>query len=151
MASPHINILLTKKSSIDAMSLMGPRAYTQQCSLINQYRDSTKIFEKYEIQSKMEFVQYLNSLDDRPAYLGGRNNQWRELSLENLPNAPVQFALPVKKSGAHVTPQKIKKKLKPKIQEKNILQEINLEDDFGMLFEWTHDLSVDHLEDYTVQ
>ncbi len=60
---------------------MGAKAFLQQLQANELHHDSFGINETFEIGNKMEFVQYLNSLDERPAYLGGRNNGWRELTI----------------------------------------------------------------------
>ncbi|TPX35667.1 hypothetical protein SmJEL517_g01928 [Synchytrium microbalum] len=40
--------------------------------------------ESVDITSQNEFVQFMASLDARHAHLGGRQNNWRELKLEDL-------------------------------------------------------------------
>ena len=69
------------QASMDSCSIMGNRVFHQN-ALQTQYSQKTfKTYEPYQVDNKLEFIQYMNSLDDRPAYLGGRNNGWRELSI----------------------------------------------------------------------
>lgn len=69
------------QAAIDSCSVMGARTYRENIMINEYHHDAFGIYEPYEVGNKLEFVQYLNSLDERPAHLGGRNNGWRELTI----------------------------------------------------------------------
>jgi hypothetical protein len=120
---------------------MGPRTYYENVIMQEYHRELFDIYEDYEVGNEIEVVRYLNSLDQRPANLGGRNNNWRELTVSPYSTQSIQYDLLSKKTRI---PQK-KKVLKRK-EDKDLLE---IEDEFGLLYEWTNNLSLDHLVDYT--
>ena len=63
----------------DSTRYMSPRTYMQNILMDEQQRDIHGIISKDEVVSRVEWVMYLNSMDKRPCYLGGRGNGWREL------------------------------------------------------------------------
>lgn len=66
---------------------MGPRTYYENVVMQEYHRDLFDVYEAYEVGNQIEVVRYLNSLDERPPNLGGRNNNWRELTVSrNLYN-----------------------------------------------------------------
>jgi hypothetical protein len=79
--SGHRVIQVGTKAAMDSCSMMGARVYRQCYEVEQQFHEAFGVYDTYEVDSRMEFVQYLNSMDERPAYLGGRNNGWRELTI----------------------------------------------------------------------
>jgi hypothetical protein len=78
---------------MDAFTVMGAKTYHEGVILEEHYQKTFGVYEPYQVGNKMEFVQYLNSLDERPAYLGGRNNGWRELAGSCMTILPNGFAI----------------------------------------------------------
>jgi len=64
----------------DAYKLMGNRNFEKVINKDNVWNNSCDIADPSDVTSKKEYIQYMNSLDKKPIYLGGRNNGWRELS-----------------------------------------------------------------------
>ncbi|KAJ1548196.1 putative protein CXorf58 [Cladochytrium tenue] len=66
------------KAAKDACKVMGVRLFRELVAT------STSMPDKVDVINRMEYVQYSNYLDELPARLGGRNNGWRLLRLDNL-------------------------------------------------------------------
>jgi len=64
----------------DAYKLMGNRNFEKVIKKDNQWIKNCEIADPSDVTNKKEYIQYMNSLDKKPIYLGGRNNGWRELS-----------------------------------------------------------------------
>jgi hypothetical protein len=69
------------KASEDAYNVMGYRLYSNQILLPDLQCSTGKVEKRYEVTDSMELIQYLSSIDKKPAHLGGRNNGWRELNI----------------------------------------------------------------------
>ncbi|KAI8923520.1 hypothetical protein BC831DRAFT_470746 [Entophlyctis helioformis] len=171
------------KAAEDSCTVMGNRTYQESIFFEEQQHRLFKIGRSYEVTDKMEYVQYMNSLDYKAPHLGGRNNGWRELSTSQLAaSQSVHYDLRKRgdrdpawaaslrllprqpenaKSADHVTAQMFqdlsRKRLeadvaadggKPRPGLPN--REAEMDDDFGLLFEWTNNLSFDHLMDYVI-
>ncbi|KAJ3034565.1 hypothetical protein HDV00_004928 [Rhizophlyctis rosea] len=125
--------------------MMGVRLFAENMFLEEYYSCGAKISDSVDVTNRIEFVQYLNTMDKRPAHQGGRNNEWRELSVTRSTPPPghyhdgvviptgigdgFAFGPGVGGSGGGA---------------------MGLEEDFGHLFEWTNRLSLEALEDYVV-
>ncbi|ORX43383.1 hypothetical protein BCR36DRAFT_336001 [Piromyces finnis] len=64
----------------DAYKLMGNRNFEKVINKDNVWNNSCDISDPSDVTNKKEYIQYMNSMDKKPIYLGGRNNGWRELS-----------------------------------------------------------------------
>ncbi|ORX85552.1 hypothetical protein BCR32DRAFT_290637 [Anaeromyces robustus] len=64
----------------DAYKLMGNRNFEKVINKDNVWNNTCDIANASDVTNKKEYIQYMNSLDKKPIYLGGRNNGWRELS-----------------------------------------------------------------------
>ncbi|OUM62424.1 hypothetical protein PIROE2DRAFT_11274 [Piromyces sp. E2] len=68
------------KAYHDAYKLMGNRNFEKVINKDNVWNNTCEISDPSDVTSKKEYIQYMNSMDKKPIYLGGRNNEWRELS-----------------------------------------------------------------------
>lgn len=68
------------QAAVDSCKMMGNRLFTENFIIAESQLQSYRISEAYEVTNRLDFIQYMTSLDERPTYLGGRNNGWRELS-----------------------------------------------------------------------
>ncbi len=77
----HDAIAAGSKAAEDSFSVMGSRCYQEKIVFQDFHPDPYKISKAYEVTDKMEYIQFMNTLDKKPAHLGGRSNDWRELKL----------------------------------------------------------------------
>ncbi|KAI8801920.1 hypothetical protein BJ742DRAFT_913022 [Cladochytrium replicatum] len=68
------------KAAEDSCKIMGPRLYMEKVIATEYRRRLRTVAEPIDVTNTMEYVQYLNVVDQQPPQLGGRNNGWRELS-----------------------------------------------------------------------
>ncbi|XP_043928232.1 putative uncharacterized protein CXorf58 homolog [Protopterus annectens] len=79
------------EAASDACKLMGHRRFYDQLILDELHRQQIKIADEYDIATMKDYKQYASSLDETPAYLGGKDNFWRKLSLESLPKTTMIY------------------------------------------------------------
>lgn len=143
---------------------MGKRRFEQRILAEDTIKDRYKISKAYEVTDKREFVQFMTTLDKKPAHLGGRCNDWRELSLSSNQKITsdhlareewLDYDFSNKSESAvpqvPIKPAKYKAFTKFSKSKEKILR-INLEDlgpDFDMLFNWASSLDEsDFLADF---
>eukprot|EP00116_Pleurobrachia_bachei_P006347 sb/3466609/ len=73
----------------DALKLMGNRRYYDQ--LISDAAQCSAITDEMDVATLRDFMILQSHEDELPSYLGGRHNQWRELTLENLTRRDVMY------------------------------------------------------------
>ncbi|MGH0172435.1 UNVERIFIED_CONTAM: hypothetical protein FKN15_005007 [Acipenser sinensis] len=71
--------------------MMGHRRFFDQIILDEIQRQGKKIVDEIDVTSLKEYMQYVSHLDEMPAYLGGRDNSWRKLSLQGLPRTTIIY------------------------------------------------------------
>ncbi|TPX72398.1 hypothetical protein SpCBS45565_g00516 [Spizellomyces sp. 'palustris'] len=158
--SGHRLIQADTQAAVDSCAIMGVRLYSENM-IRNEYQNrALKISHSDEVTNRLEFVQYLSSLDCKPAYLGGRNNGWRELNItpaaRQLDFRPETEHHGFLKGIIHVSDVAYHLSLTGMFSESNRTRqphrelEPELDDDFDPLFEWANDLSLDSLADYVV-
>ncbi|XP_038613211.1 putative uncharacterized protein CXorf58 homolog isoform X2 [Tachyglossus aculeatus] len=81
----------TCEAMVDACKLMGNRKYYNQMIQDQLQYQKHKIADEIDVVTLKDYMQYASYLDETPAYLGGRNNCWRRLSLENFPRAMIVY------------------------------------------------------------
>jgi hypothetical protein len=156
------------QASEDSFNIMGSREYTQKIVLPDLQQKSTKIEKHYEVTDKLEYIQYVTSLDRKPPHLGGRNNDWRELKLSTFKDENVIYGDTKNYSWkrrnfraidkAHHIMDKYKdvntKKYggnRKKTQMEGVIPvATSIDDDFGMLLDWVDHLDEENLTDYDV-
>ncbi|KND00875.1 uncharacterized protein SPPG_03977 [Spizellomyces punctatus DAOM BR117] len=171
--SGHRLIQADTQAAVDSCAIMGVRLYSENM-IRNEYQNrALKISHSDEVTNRLEFVQYLSSLDCKPAYLGGRNNGWRELNItpftatQNLiydarssrrstrfssRNGTSGIAKGISNSSRPSVGRVRKQNPKSQNRTRQLHRELEpeLDDDFDPLFEWANDLSLDSLADYVV-
>ncbi|KAI0243075.1 hypothetical protein LSAT2_008863 [Lamellibrachia satsuma] len=75
----------------DACQLMGHRRFYDQLISDQLQRDTHAVTDEVDIITLKDYMQYLSLLDETPAYLGGRDNCWRKLTLEVLPRQTIFY------------------------------------------------------------
>ncbi|XP_041088714.1 putative uncharacterized protein CXorf58 homolog isoform X3 [Polyodon spathula] len=79
------------EAAVDACRMMGHRRFIDQIILDEIQRQGKKIVDESDVTSLKEYMQYVSHLDEMPAYLGGRDNSWRKLSLQGLPRTTIMY------------------------------------------------------------
>ncbi|KAK1169389.1 putative uncharacterized protein CXorf58 isoform X1 [Acipenser oxyrinchus oxyrinchus] len=79
------------EAAVDACRMMGHRRFFDQIILDEIQRQRKKVVDEIDVTSMKEYMQYVSHLDETPAYLGGRDNSWRKLSLQGLPRTTIMY------------------------------------------------------------
>jgi hypothetical protein len=77
----HEKVAPGTQAAEDAFSVMGSRCFNEKIIMEDIYQPSNQIERAYEVSNHMEYLQYNSTIDKKPAHLGGRNNEWRELKM----------------------------------------------------------------------
>ncbi|XP_029459273.1 putative uncharacterized protein CXorf58 homolog isoform X1 [Rhinatrema bivittatum] len=81
----------SSEAAVDACRLMGYRTYYHQMIRDEVQHLKYKITDIIDVATMKDYMKYISNLDETPAYLGGRDNQWRKLSLENVPRTMIMY------------------------------------------------------------
>lgn len=133
------------KAAVDACRVMGVRLYTEL--VVSETNQPDPI----DVTNRLEYVQYMNSVDNLPARFGGRNNDWRVLNFDDFQSREIYFEKSLSKINLH---QRKRRKRPPKpIQKPSQGQDkphdvLDIQDDFGTLFEWANTLNINDLHDF---
>ncbi|KAJ8330119.1 hypothetical protein QVD99_003144 [Batrachochytrium dendrobatidis] len=160
------------QAATDACVVMGQRAY-QKRLMIDEQLGIHPIGRYYEVTDRMEFVQLMNSFDDHLPHNGGRNNGWRELIDTNFARQSLHYDRRIQARQSITGKNGLKSISKAAIArpgavtgnlinnvsasmgpaQKSIVAEKDkdIEDDFGVLFEWANHLSSEDLRDYMLE
>ncbi|XP_060689251.1 uncharacterized protein CXorf58 homolog [Hemiscyllium ocellatum] len=71
--------------------IMGHRKFYDLIIEDNLQYQRTKIADETDVVTMKDYMQYISSLDETPAYLGGKDNYWRMLTLTNLPRTTIMY------------------------------------------------------------
>ncbi|KAI9341638.1 hypothetical protein BDR26DRAFT_1006973 [Obelidium mucronatum] len=141
----------------DACKVMGTRAFTDLVLNKAMYVNSRHIAEPSDVTNRMEYVKYMNEMDQLAPKHGGRNNGWRELSFSSITcqatlydnNSLLRSNTALKPRLSSMKSRKSKPHTAAKPHNHHVSQlQVELEDDFVNLFEWTTNLHLGDLEDY---
>ncbi|KAI8898906.1 hypothetical protein BC833DRAFT_587997 [Globomyces pollinis-pini] len=150
------------QASEDAIEIMGSKLYQEKIVMEELHQNENTISKIYEVTDKMEYIQYLNTLDKKAPHLGGRNNDWRELKITQFGDQSVVFdarnpgdtlskLLKRPKYPHEIAIAKKKEAVVEKQRNFSVhLIETHLDDDFRDLFDWSSNLDNNHLNDYEV-
>ena len=61
---------------------MGHRQFYDQFLQDTIQYETHKIVDEIDVTTLKDYMRYLSLLDETPAYMGGRDNTWRKLTLE---------------------------------------------------------------------
>ncbi|XP_076820388.1 uncharacterized protein CXorf58-like isoform X1 [Clavelina lepadiformis] len=75
----------------DACKLMGHRKFYDQMIIDACQFEKDKITDEVDVTTVKDYMQYLSNMDETPSYLGGKENYWRQLSLEVLPRQSIMY------------------------------------------------------------
>ncbi|XP_067848398.1 uncharacterized protein CXorf58 homolog [Heptranchias perlo] len=105
--------------------IMGHRKFYDLIIQDNLQYQRTKIADEVDIVTVKDYMQYISNLDETPAYLGGRDNYWRMLTLTNLPRTTIIYDI-VDYAQSRTLSQRLKEVL-PNLLSKPITEEIQLQ------------------------
>ncbi|KAI8820782.1 uncharacterized protein EV422DRAFT_530144 [Fimicolochytrium jonesii] len=158
------------QAAVDSCTIMGVRLYAENLIRTEQQNRALKMPHSDQVTNRLEFIQHMSSLDQKPAYMGGRNNGWREMNVtpyaglsecvfdvRRRGGVPERRALPWKRR-----PQKPgncgKGRNEPRFgkagdDRQMYKHEDDLweDDDFDPLFAWTNNLNLESLVDYVLE
>jgi hypothetical protein len=77
----------------DSLKLMGSREFCNQMLKDACHYEKRKVVAKTDVTSVKDYWQWQSTLDEMPSSLGGRNNQWRRLTLDIIPRHTVFYDL----------------------------------------------------------
>lgn len=75
----------------DSLRLMGNRHFYDQMLQDTIRHQQASITDEVDVTTLKDYMQYLSNLDETPAYLGGRENYWRKLTLDDLPRHTIFY------------------------------------------------------------
>ncbi|KAM8819836.1 uncharacterized protein CXorf58 homolog [Eudromia elegans] len=81
----------SNEAAADACKLMGYRKYYEQIVQDELQYQQQRITDETDVATMKDYMHYISSLDETPAYFGGRNNCWRRLSLQNFPRTMIVY------------------------------------------------------------
>uniref|UniRef100_A0A8C6YPB9 Uncharacterized protein n=1 Tax=Nothoprocta perdicaria TaxID=30464 RepID=A0A8C6YPB9_NOTPE len=81
----------SNEAAADACKLMGYRKYYEQILQDELQYQKQRITDETDVATMKDYMHYISSLDETPAYFGGRNNCWRRLSLQNFPRTMIVY------------------------------------------------------------
>ncbi|XP_078264750.1 uncharacterized protein CXorf58 homolog [Rhinoraja longicauda] len=105
--------------------IMGRRKFYDLLIQDNLQYQRTKVADEVDIVTAKDYMQYASNLDETPAYLGGRNNYWRMLTLANLPRTTIMYDI-VDYAHSKTLSQRLKEEL-PFLLIKPITENIQLQ------------------------
>ncbi|XP_074070346.1 uncharacterized protein CXorf58 homolog isoform X4 [Macrotis lagotis] len=76
---------------VDACKLMGNRKYYDQIIQDQLHFQTYKIADEIDVVTMKDYMHFTSFLDETPAYLGGKSNCWRRLTLENFPKTMIIY------------------------------------------------------------
>ncbi|CAF0783582.1 unnamed protein product [Brachionus calyciflorus] len=79
-------------AAVEACNQMGNRQY-YNLVIFDRLQQQTKgkVSDQESIVCLKDYMQYASVLDDMPAYVGGRSNNWRRLNLSDLPRYTIFY------------------------------------------------------------
>jgi hypothetical protein len=82
--SGHDTITPGTRAAEDAFTVMGSRCFHEKILFPDLEQPVHAIEKAYEVTDHLEYIQYRTTIDHKPAHLGGRNNNWRELKMARI-------------------------------------------------------------------
>jgi hypothetical protein len=113
---------------------MGKAQFQKSILSDDTKKESFTISKAYEVTDKMEFIQFMNALDKKPVNMGGRSNDWRELTTNLVKEDCLDYGQTVRSKYKIYT-----KFSKSKLQAYNVKIE-DMGKDFEMLCDWASSL-----------
>lgn len=105
--------------------IMGRRKFYDLIIQDNLQYQRTNVADEVDIVTAKDYMQYASNLDETPAYLGGRDNYWRMLTLTNLPRTTIMYDI-VDYAHSRILSQRLKVEL-PILLSKPVTENIQLQ------------------------
>ncbi|KAJ3396675.1 putative protein CXorf58 [Lobulomyces angularis] len=79
----------------DSCDMMGTRKFMEQVIMDEQYYSKypKQILDPNQVTTKHEYIKYMTSLDHKSSNLGGRDNNWRHLEMDDFPSHKLFYDL----------------------------------------------------------
>lgn len=81
------------EASREACDMMGARKFYDLVIQDAVHHQQHRITDEIDVTTSKDYMQYLSLLDETPAYMGGKENYWRRLTLNSLPRSTIFFDL----------------------------------------------------------
>ncbi|XP_074157017.1 uncharacterized protein CXorf58 homolog isoform X1 [Sminthopsis crassicaudata] len=81
----------SSEAVVDACKLMGNRKYYDQIIQDQLQFQKYKVADEIDVVTMKDYMHFTSFLDETPAYLGGKSNCWRRLSLQNFPKTMIMY------------------------------------------------------------
>uniref|UniRef100_A0A7N4PEB3 Uncharacterized protein n=1 Tax=Sarcophilus harrisii TaxID=9305 RepID=A0A7N4PEB3_SARHA len=81
----------SSEAVVDACKLMGNRKYYDQIIQDQLQFQKYKVADEVDVVTMKDYMHFTSFLDETPAYLGGKSNCWRRLSLQNFPKTMIMY------------------------------------------------------------
>lgn len=108
----------------DSLRLMGNRHFYDQMLQDTIRQQQAAITDETDVTTLKDYMKYLANLDETPAYLGGRENYWRKLTLDDLPRHTIFFDVVDFAYNQRMTPR-LKQEI-PLLMSRPVTQEIQV-------------------------
>lgn len=108
----------------DSLRLMGNRHFYDQMLQDTIRHQQAAIVDEVDVTTLKDYMQYLSNLDETPAYLGGRENYWRKLSLDDLPRHTIFYDVVDFAYNQRMTPR-LKQEI-PLLMSRPVTQEVQV-------------------------
>ncbi|KAL8593909.1 hypothetical protein ACOMHN_048346 [Nucella lapillus] len=108
----------------DSLRLMGNRHFYDQMLQDTIRYQQAAIVDEVDVTTLKDYMQYLSNLDETPAYLGGRENYWRKLSLDDLPRHTIFYDVVDFAYNQRMTPR-LKQEI-PLLMSRPVTQEVQV-------------------------
>ncbi|KAK3749359.1 hypothetical protein RRG08_056238 [Elysia crispata] len=108
----------------DSLRQMGNRIFYDQILQDTIRQQQQAVCDEVDITTLKDYMQYISSLDESPAYQGGKENYWRKLTLDVLPRHTIFFDVVDFAYNNRVTPR-LKQEI-PLLLSRPVTQEVQV-------------------------
>lgn len=84
-------IRAASNAAADSCRLMGNRKFYDQMIIDACQYEKDKVTDEVDVTTLKDYMQYISNMDETPCYLGGKENYWRQLTLQDLPRNSIIF------------------------------------------------------------
>ncbi|XP_071085227.1 uncharacterized protein CXorf58-like [Haliotis cracherodii] len=109
----------------DSLRLMGNRLFYEQMLQDSIFQQQYNISDEVDVTTLKDYMQYLANVDETPAYMGGKENYWRKLTLDVLPRHTIFYDVIEYAYNNKMTPR-LQEEL-PLLVSRPVTQEIQVE------------------------
>ncbi|XP_041379360.1 putative uncharacterized protein CXorf58 [Gigantopelta aegis] len=109
----------------DSLRLMGNRLFYEQMLQDALRQKQCPVADEVDVTTLKDYMLYLSNLDETPAYMGGRENYWRKLTLDDLSRRTIFYDI-VDYAYNNVMTPRLKDEI-PLLVTRPVTQEIQLQ------------------------